>query len=107
MGGNMAFTHWTLILGAVLLGSAAQLLLKAGTNTVGQFAFTSDNLLPVTWQLASQPHILGGVFAYGLPHGLDRLCFNRTCRMAFSGRASFTHALAGYRSDYIGRFYCR
>ena len=62
----MVLTNWALILGAVLLGTAAQLLLKAGTNAVGHFAFSSENLLPVTWQLATQPHILGGVFAYGL-----------------------------------------
>lgn len=62
----MSLINWTLILGAVLLGTAAQLLLKAGTNAVGQFAFSSENLLPVTWQLASQPYILAGVCAYGL-----------------------------------------
>lgn len=62
----MAFTSWALILGAVLLGTLAQLLLKAGTNAVGSFAFTSANLLPVGWQLATQPMILGGIAAYGL-----------------------------------------
>jgi len=62
----MALINWTLILGAVLLGTTAQLLLKAGTNAVGHFAFSSENLLPVTWQLASQPYILAGVCAYGL-----------------------------------------
>ncbi len=62
----MALINWTLILGAVLLGTTAQLLLKAGTNAVGHFAFSSENLLPVTWQLASQPYILAGICAYGL-----------------------------------------
>jgi len=62
----MAITNWLLILGAVLLGTLAQLLLKAGTNAVGSFAFSSENLFPVGWQLATQPLILGGIFAYGL-----------------------------------------
>lgn len=62
----MAVTNWLLILGAVLLGTLAQLLLKAGTNAVGLFAFSSANLLPVGWQLISQPLILGGILAYGL-----------------------------------------
>ena len=62
----MAVTNWLLILGAVLLGTLAQLLLKAGTSAVGHFAFTSENLFPVGWQLATQPLILGGISAYGL-----------------------------------------
>lgn len=62
----MAVTNWLLILGAVLLGTLAQLLLKAGTTAVGTFAFTSANLFPVGWQLATQPLILGGIAAYGL-----------------------------------------
>ena len=62
----MALSNWLLILGAVLLGTLAQLLLKAGTTAVGSFAFSSANLFPVGWQLATQPLILGGIFAYGL-----------------------------------------
>lgn len=62
----MSLISWGLVLGAVLLGTLAQLLLKAGTNAIGQFAFTGDNLLPVGWQLATQPHILGGMLSYAL-----------------------------------------
>jgi len=61
----MAITNWLLILGAVLLGTLGQLLLKAGTNAIGSFAFTSANLLPVSWQLATQPLIFGGLLVYG------------------------------------------
>lgn len=60
----MSLTSWLLVLGAVLLGTLAQLLLKAGTNAVGHFAFTGDNLWPVGWQLATQPYILGGMLSY-------------------------------------------
>lgn len=53
-----------LILFGVLLNAAAQLLLKAGTNAVGHFSFSRDNILPVGWQLATEPHILGGLTCY-------------------------------------------
>jgi len=53
-----------LILAGVALNAAAQLLLKAGTNAVGQFAFTADNIVPVGTRLAFEPHILAGVTCY-------------------------------------------
>jgi multidrug transporter EmrE-like cation transporter len=40
---------------AVLLGTAAQLLLKAGTNVT-----------PVGWGLVLEPRILGGIFCYAV-----------------------------------------
>jgi multidrug transporter EmrE-like cation transporter len=55
---------FTLVLSGVLLNAAAQLLLKAGTNSVGQFAFSRENILPVGWQLATEPHIVGGLTCY-------------------------------------------
>jgi multidrug transporter EmrE-like cation transporter len=53
-----------LVLAGVLLNAAAQLLLKAGTNAVGHFEFSSANILPVGLRLALEPHILGGVTCY-------------------------------------------
>lgn len=53
-----------LILSAVMLNAAAQLLLKAGTNSIGEFAFNSGNILPIGIKLATEPHILGGLFCY-------------------------------------------
>lgn len=55
-----------LILVAVLLGAAAQLLLKAGTNVVGHFEFHWQQALPVTLKLAAQPAIVAGVGCYGI-----------------------------------------
>jgi multidrug transporter EmrE-like cation transporter len=52
------------ILLGVLLNAAAQLLLKAGTNAVGRFDFTPDNIVPVGMKLALEPHVLGGVACY-------------------------------------------
>ena len=60
----MNLLSFGLILFGVLLNAVAQLLLKAGTNAVGHFAFSRDNILPVGWQLATEPHILGGLTCY-------------------------------------------
>ena len=60
----MNLLSFSLVLLGVLLNAGAQLLLKAGTNSVGQFAFSRDNILPVGWQLATEPHILGGLACY-------------------------------------------
>jgi multidrug transporter EmrE-like cation transporter len=55
---------FSLLLAGVLLNAAAQLLLKAGTNRVGEFAFSLDNLVPVGAKLASSPFVLGGLSCY-------------------------------------------
>ena len=62
----MTFISWSLIFTGVFLNAVAQLLLKAGTNAVGQFHFTTENILPVGWQLATQPAIIGGMVCYGI-----------------------------------------
>ncbi len=60
----MNLTSWLLILTGVSLNAAAQLLLKAGTRSVGEFAFSMANVLPIGWKLATEPHILGGLACY-------------------------------------------
>lgn len=55
---------FSLLMAGVLLNAAAQLLLKAGTNRVGEFAFTLENLAPVGAKIASSPHIIAGVGCY-------------------------------------------
>jgi multidrug transporter EmrE-like cation transporter len=57
---------FALILTGVLLNAAAQLLLKAGTNAVGQFAFHAGNALPIGMKLAFEPHILAGMACYAI-----------------------------------------
>jgi multidrug transporter EmrE-like cation transporter len=52
------------ILAGVLLNALAQLLLKAGTNAVGRFELTAQNIVPVGLKLAFEPHIVGGVACY-------------------------------------------
>jgi len=55
---------FSLLMAGVLLNAGAQLLLKAGTNTVGVFAFSSDNIATVGLKLATEPHILAGLACY-------------------------------------------
>lgn len=62
----MNFISFSLILAGVLLNAAAQLLLKAGTTRVGHFEFTPDNIVPIGWQLATQPHIVAGMCCYAI-----------------------------------------
>lgn len=60
----MSTVSFGLIMAGVLLNAAAQLLLKAGTNAVGHFEFSAQNLVPVGMKLGLEPHILGGVACY-------------------------------------------
>ena len=60
----MNLVSFSLVLAGVLLNAAAQLLLKAGTNHVGAFAFTPDNVLPIGLRLAGEPFVLGGLACY-------------------------------------------
>ena len=55
---------FSLVLAGVLLNACAQLLLKAGTNRVGEFAYSLANLVPVGAKLALSPYIAGGLACY-------------------------------------------
>ena len=57
---------FSLLVTGVLLNAAAQLLLKAGTNRIGEFAFSFDNVLPIGAQVATSPPILAGLGCYGV-----------------------------------------
>lgn len=54
-----------LILG-VLLNAGAQLLLKAGTNTLGVLTLTRGNWLDTGLRIASQPHLIAGIACYAV-----------------------------------------
>jgi multidrug transporter EmrE-like cation transporter len=60
----MSATSFALVMTGVLLNATAQLLLKAGTNSVGNFAFSLENAMPVGWKLATEPHIVTGLACY-------------------------------------------
>ena len=55
-----------LVLTGVLLNAAAQLLLKAGTNRIGEFAFSVENLMPIGVKVATNPPILAGLACYAV-----------------------------------------
>ena len=54
----------SLLMTGVLLNAGAQLLLKAGTNSVGAFEYSAANIIPIGWKLATEPHIVGGLGCY-------------------------------------------
>ena len=60
----MNATSFSLLMTGVMLNAGAQLLLKAGTNAVGVFEFSRDNIVPIGWKLATEPHIVGGLGCY-------------------------------------------
>ncbi|HET7763529.1 MAG TPA: SMR family transporter [Burkholderiales bacterium] len=60
----MSAVTFALLMTGVLLNAAAQLLLKAGTNVVGRFEFSAQNIVPVGIKLALEPHIAGGLACY-------------------------------------------
>ena len=55
---------FSLVMLGVLLNAGAQLLLKAGTNRVGEYAFSADNLWPIGTKLATSPPIVAGLACY-------------------------------------------
>ena len=62
----MTAVSLSLILAAVLLGAAAQVLLKAGTNAVGAFAFDAASLASAGIRLAAEPRVLAGIAVYAI-----------------------------------------
>ena len=60
----MNITTFGFIFVGICLNAVAQLLLKAGTNAVGQFEFSAGNIVPVGMKLALEPHIMGGMACY-------------------------------------------
>ena len=60
----MNLVSFSLLMLGVFLNATAQLLLKAGTNAVGQFEFSAGNVVPVGMKLALEPHIMGGIACY-------------------------------------------
>jgi len=62
----MNMISFSLIFIGVMLNVAAQLLIKAGTNSIGYFEFSQNNILPIGWKLATEPHIISAIACYAL-----------------------------------------
>lgn len=62
----MNIVSFSLIFAGVMLNAAAQILMKAGTNTIGHFEFSLVNVIPIGWRLATEWHIVTALFCYGI-----------------------------------------
>ena len=62
----MTPVSFSFLMAGVLLNAAAQLFLKAGTNRIGEFAFSLENVMPIGMKVASSPFILSGLACYGV-----------------------------------------
>ena len=60
----MTWSSFGLILTGVLLNAAAQLFLKAGTNTLGIVTFPAADWFGQALRVGTNPHIIGGMFCY-------------------------------------------
>ncbi len=60
----MNLINFSLILTGVLLNAAAQLSLKAGTNTLGIIGIKKGHMFSVLYGIATQPYIIGGLTCY-------------------------------------------
>ena len=61
----MNLSGFSFLITGVLLNAIAQLLLKAGTNTLGVITLTRTNWTGEFGRMATEPHFIGGVICYG------------------------------------------
>ncbi|MBI3147789.1 MAG: 4-amino-4-deoxy-L-arabinose transferase [Betaproteobacteria bacterium] len=62
----MNATSFGLILLGVLFNAAAQIFLKAGTQTLGVISFTRENWWTMSWAIGTEPRFLGGFACYAI-----------------------------------------
>jgi drug/metabolite transporter (DMT)-like permease len=62
----MNLISFGLIFTGVMLNAAAQILMKAGTNAIGHFEFSIDNIVPIGLKLATEWHIVVALGCYAL-----------------------------------------
>lgn len=62
----MTWSAFSFLITGVLLNAVAQLLLKAGTNSLGVIILTRDNWPGEFGRMAIEPHFIGGVVCYGV-----------------------------------------
>jgi len=84
----------------VLLNAGAQLLLKEGMRRVGYFEFVWANALPIGMQVAANPFVLAGLFAYVVSVGVWLLVLSRV-------EVSFAYPLlsVGYIVNAVAGYY--
>lgn len=62
----MNLVSFALIFTGVMLNAASQILLKAGTNAIGHFEFSMENILPIGLKLATEWHIVMALTFYAI-----------------------------------------
>ena len=95
----MNLISFGLIFTGVMLNAAAQILMKAGTNAIGHFEFSVENILPIGWKLATEWHIVTALFCYGISVVVWILALSRVpVSIAFPmlSMAYVVNALAAY-----------
>ncbi len=60
----MTLAAFAFLMTGVLLNTGAQLLLKAGTNSLGVITLTRDGWADTLARMATQPHFIAGVAIY-------------------------------------------
>ncbi|MDW7534555.1 MAG: SMR family transporter [Candidatus Nitrotoga sp.] len=62
----MSLANFGLIFIGMMLNVIAQLMIKAGTTSIGYFEFSRSNILPVGMRFAAEPLIIGALVCYAL-----------------------------------------
>ncbi len=91
---------FVLILVGVLLNASAQLLLKAGMERIGDFAFSFENIWPIAMQVAANPYIIIGLSFYVLSVVVWLLVLSR-CEVSFA----YPMLSIGYIVNAIAAYY--
>jgi multidrug transporter EmrE-like cation transporter len=73
----MNLISFGLIFAGVMLNVAAQLMIKAGTNSIGYFEFSRSNILPIGVRLATEQHIIAAIACYALSVVIWTLALSR------------------------------
>jgi multidrug transporter EmrE-like cation transporter len=73
----MNMLSFGLIFAGVMLNVAAQLMIKAGTNSIGYFEFSRSNIMPIGVRLATEPHIIAAIACYALSVVIWTLALSR------------------------------
>ncbi len=62
----MNIVSFSLIFTGVMLNASAQILMKLGTNAIGHFEFSMENIVPIGMKFATEWHIITALFCYGI-----------------------------------------
>lgn len=67
---GLSLVVWVMLLSGVLLNAGAQLLIKAGTNALGDSIVSPEGAVQTVLRVVFQPFILGGLICYVVSVGL-------------------------------------